>query len=110
MIVMSLASEQDIEEFADQVRSTLGDRVEEVILFGSYARDDYVPGSDIDVMVLVSEEKEGDEEKVWSLADEFMVEKDLQFSPKIYLKSDFEEKVDQDYSFYQEVAGEGVEI
>lgn len=107
---MSLASEEDIKDFADEVRSVFGDRLDEVILFGSYAKDEYVPGSDIDVMILVSEMDDSDEEKVWNIAWEFAEDKDLKFSPKIYGTGEFEDKVSKGYSFYKEVSDEGVRI
>ena len=39
-------------------RETFGDKLEAVILYGSYARGDYDEGSDIDVMVLVDLNRE----------------------------------------------------
>lgn len=39
-------------------RETFGDKLEAVILYGSYARGDYDEDSDIDVMVLVNMDRE----------------------------------------------------
>ncbi|MFB6144442.1 MAG: nucleotidyltransferase domain-containing protein [Candidatus Nanohaloarchaea archaeon] len=107
---MSLAETEDIEEFADRVRNELGGRVEKVILFGSYARDEHVPGSDIDMVFLLSEENSEDEKKVWTIAEEFQAEKDLMFSPKLYEEGEFSRKFDEGYSFYKGVIDEGLEI
>jgi predicted nucleotidyltransferase len=38
--------------FASQIRTLLGDKLNAVILFGSYARGDNEAGSDVDIMVL----------------------------------------------------------
>lgn len=35
-----------------------GDRLKAVYLYGSYARGDYRPGSDVDVMILLKELRE----------------------------------------------------
>ncbi len=51
-----------VSEFRQQLHQLYGDRLEQVILFGSQARGDAVEGSDIDVMiVLKGEVNVGDE-------------------------------------------------
>ena len=40
-------------EVSREVRSVMGNRVDKIILYGSYARGDYDSESDIDMMVLV---------------------------------------------------------
>ena len=43
---------QALNEFLRALRERFGDSIEEVILFGSYARGDYDEGSDIDVLII----------------------------------------------------------
>ena len=43
---------------ANYSRETFGDKLEAVILYGSYARGDYDEDSDIDIMVLVDLDRE----------------------------------------------------
>jgi len=45
-----------IHEFAAKARETCGDAIEEIILFGSVARGDDRPDSDIDILVITSRE------------------------------------------------------
>ncbi len=40
-------------EFANNVRKKLGNRVKEIILFGSRARGDFTEGSDYDILIVV---------------------------------------------------------
>jgi len=42
-----------VSTLAVQIRAALGDKLNSVILYGSYARNDFEDGSDVDVMVLV---------------------------------------------------------
>jgi YgiT-type zinc finger domain-containing protein len=43
-----------VNTFARQLNSALGDKLNAVILYGSYARGDYEDGSDVDVMVILN--------------------------------------------------------
>ncbi|MFO7793890.1 MAG: nucleotidyltransferase domain-containing protein [Candidatus Nanohaloarchaea archaeon] len=107
---MPLASQEEIENFADHVRAEFGERLEEVILYGSYARDDHVPGSDIDIAILVNGKKKDDREKMFDIADKFREEKNLKFSPRVFEKKEFKKKAENDWSFHSNVEKEGVEI
>lgn len=107
---MKLASEEDFQDFAEDVRKVLGEKVEEIILYGSYARGDYTPGSDIDVIILVDEGERKDEDKVFDIVDRFMAERNLMFSPRIYEEEEFKAKEDEGYSFHINVTEEGVKL
>ena len=104
---MSLASKEDIEEFAEKVREKID--VEEIILFGSYARDNYVPDGDIDIAIIINEKSSEVEDKAWDIAGQFFFEKDLQFSPKIFTAEKFQKRIDKGYNFYENW-DEGVRI
>lgn len=43
-----------VSNYASQIKTMLGDKLDAVILFGSYARGDYEDGSDVNVMVIVN--------------------------------------------------------
>ncbi|HEY8078526.1 MAG TPA: nucleotidyltransferase domain-containing protein [Labilithrix sp.] len=44
-----------LEAFASQVRSRFGERVRELALFGSHARGDAHPESDVDILVVIDD-------------------------------------------------------
>jgi len=50
-----------VEEFIRKIKGEYGDKIEKIILFGSYARGDYRGESDVDIIVLWT----GDEEEGW---------------------------------------------
>lgn len=45
-----------LKRYLELVRPVLGERLKSVILYGSYARKDFVVGSDIDIMLMVDNE------------------------------------------------------
>lgn len=47
-----------VKELAEEAKSIYGDKLKEVILFGSCARGDFADDSDVDVMILVDVPKE----------------------------------------------------
>ena len=55
-----------MQQFADSLRKLLGNTLDSVIVYGSYARGDYSELSDIDVMILVTLT----EEKIKKISDE----------------------------------------
>ncbi|MFB6144317.1 MAG: nucleotidyltransferase domain-containing protein [Candidatus Nanohaloarchaea archaeon] len=106
---MKLASEKDIEEFVEEAEERLDAEVEKAVLFGSYAREEHVPGSDIDILFVVEEVNEEDKEVLNGVQREFL-KRDLLFSPKLISGKEFERKVDEGYVFHESVEEEGVEI
>ncbi|MEF8880570.1 MAG: nucleotidyltransferase domain-containing protein [Candidatus Nanohaloarchaea archaeon] len=53
---MSLAAEEDIQDLVSELRDTFGRRIENILLFGSYARDEHALEGDIDILVLLKDE------------------------------------------------------
>lgn len=108
---MSLASDGDIEEFVNELRNIFGGRIEDVFLYGSYATDEYVPGSDVDILVLFEDEPVYEDRKTAEeLVADYFMDKDILFSPKLMQKDKFIQKKNKGYSFHNEVAEQGVEI
>ena len=65
-----------MQDFAKNVRKILGNSLDSVIVYGSYARGDYSELSDVDVMLLVSlkeEEIKRISDQISDLAFDFMI-------------------------------------
>jgi predicted nucleotidyltransferase len=97
-----------IDSFAEDVVDALGDRVSEVRLFGSYARGEELPGSDVDVLVVLEDREEGDQGKILSIASDYFWSDDVFFSPKVISSKDLEER--SDFGFFREIEDEGVTV
>ena len=50
---MSLVWNEILKKYVEDVHKIYGERLKSVILYGSYARGDFGPNSDIDIMILV---------------------------------------------------------
>ena len=101
-----------MQEFAKSVRKMLGNSLDSVIVYGSYARGDYSELSDIDVMLLVSlgeEEIKKISDQISDLAFDFMMKYGVDISPVITNTDHFNYWVDN-LSYYRNVRDEGVRL
>lgn len=73
-----------LEDLAQRLQRELGDQVREVRLFGSYARGEARPDSDIDVLVLVEEVSLAVEKRVCAAAADVGLEHDLVISVLVW--------------------------
>lgn len=107
---MTIMNRKEIVEKAKQaIRSVEPDA--EIILFGSEARGDACPDSDIDLLVLLSGDKKSvDRElKISGQAMLLEIETGVNISPKIYLKKDWENRPFVT-PFYLNVMREGIAL
>ena len=93
-----------IKEFKKDVSTILKDKLDRVILFGSYARGDYDEESDVDILILVKEMPTlKEKEKIIKIASRYSLKYDILISPIIYKKT-------IRTSFIDEVESYGIEI
>ena len=99
-------------DLSRQAKEVYGDKLMEVILFGSCARGEYDDESDVDVMILLDvpvermrEEREKMRPIIWALDEEY--EYDLLFAPIVTSYAEFNHWTDA-LPFYQNVRREGV--
>ena len=101
-----------MEDFAKNARKILGNSLDSVIVYGSYARGDYSEFSDIDVMLLVSlgdEDIKKISDQIRDLAFDFMMKYGMDISPVITNTDHFNYWVDN-LPYYRNVRDEGVEL
>ena len=96
-----------LREFKRELTEILGDKLVDVILFGSYVRGDYTDESDIDVLIIVKERPTIDEEnKISKLCLKFLIKYNVIISAITCPKDLF----DLGSSFIDEVRRVGVKI
>lgn len=101
-----------VEELCGSVASLFPKNKIEAILFGSYARGDAEPGSDIDVLILVDASRQDISARNWQvggLAAEFLLDYGIVVSPIVENRTYFNKNVDV-LPFYRNVKREGVRL
>ena len=101
-----------IHYFAKSVRKMLGNSLDSVIVYGSYARGDYSELSDIDVMILVTltEEKiKKISDEISDMAFEYLMKFGVDISPVVTNIDHFNYWVDN-LPYYRNVRDEGVRL
>lgn len=101
-----------MQQFASSLRKLLGNTLDSVIVYGSYARGDYSELSDIDVMILVTltEEKiKKISDEISDMAFEYLMKFGVDISPVVTNIDHFNYWVDN-LSYYRNVRDEGVRL
>lgn len=98
--------------FSNKMKDLFGEKLKQIVLFGSYARGDYDNESDIDVMVLVDMddiEISKYHSNVVAISSEIDLAYEVVLTPIIQNNSRFMQYID-DLPFYRNVKLEGVVI
>ena len=93
-------------------RDSLGDKLDKVILYGSYARRDYDTESDIDIMVLADiprEDANKERKRIWSFMGDLDLEYNVVVSVNVTDCATFY-KYNNDLPFYKNVIRDGVDL
>ena len=108
--VMSYALKKLMEKYVEEIRKIYGSHLRKVILYGSYARGDFHPDSDIDIMILLDITDLDLKEygtKLSYMTFNFNLDHDLDIKPIAKNEEHFKKWLDN-YPFYANVNREGV--
>jgi predicted nucleotidyltransferase len=98
--------------YLTEVKKIYGSHLKSVILYGSYARGDYTPESDVDIMILVDlKDNEMDQygDNLSELGFEYNVEHNIWIMPVVKNVEHFKYWMSV-YPFYRNVQREGVTL
>ena len=108
-------SEEDrslVFEFKQRLPANLKKILKRILIFGSRSTGKANPDSDLDIAVLVAEKSPEIEKQFEDIAYQVMWDHDFRpvISLKIFLQSQFEERVQKGFSFYRHVQQEGISV
>ncbi len=101
-----------VNTFARQLKSSLGDKLNAVILYGSYACGDYEYGSDVDVMVVLNvsqEETVSFREQIRDIAHQ-LEDKNEILLPSVIESADNFFKFKDASGYFKNILNEGIRI
>lgn len=80
-----------LREFRERLGTLYGPRLRNVVLFGSYAREDAEEGSDIDLLVVLDDfdDAEAEHARVSPIAAQVSLEHDVLISCMVYRESEY---------------------
>lgn len=95
--------ERAFEEFARAAQEVLGERIHEIILYGSVARGEATERSDVDILLVL--DSKDDTGELFQLAFDIGLEHDVVITPYMQTKAHFESR--QEFPFLKNVLSEG---
>jgi len=78
-----------------------------VVLFGSYARDDYGPGSDVDLLLILAHSDKSDRERIGDYLD---LDLDLPFEAIALTQQEIDRRLDAGDPFLKTILSEGIQV
>ena len=101
-----------MKQYIEKIQKIYGNYLSRIILYGSYARGDFHPESDIDIMILVDmsemDIKDFSQELSYMTYD-FNLDNDLDIKPIVKSEEHFRKWI-ENYPFYANVQNEGVTL
>ena len=101
---------QAIEAFVTRLRRHFPERILQTILFGSKARGDSQPWSDIDILIIVNEEDWPLRQEINTLAARVSLEYDVLLGPRVIGQERWERMKRHRFGLYQNIVAEGIPL
>jgi len=102
--------QQALAALIQRLYASYGSRIRSVVLFGSKARGDAGPDSDIDVLVVLSDDDPHLCSNVRRLAARVSLEYDLLFSVRAMGRSHWERLARYRFPIYQAIQSDGIDL
>ena len=100
------------ELFAEEAKKVFGEKIKQIILYGSCARGDFQTDSDIDILLLLSVPKENlasERKKIFAITDALDLDYEVVLAPVLQSYEVYQTYLPVS-AYYQNVQKEGVEI
>lgn len=107
---MSQFIQSMMEQYVEEIKKIYGPRLHQIILYGSYARGDFRPDSDIDIMILLDIpdlELKTYSQKLSYMTYDFNLDHDIDIKPIAKNEKHFKKWV-MNYPFYENIQKEGI--
>ena len=109
-MTLTVKEKSVLRQFKDSVEHLLGRQLIELKLFGSKARGDDRPDSDIDVLVIVTDDDWHICDSLYDIATDIFLQTDIFISPKVISKSRFEQIQKEDTFFSRNISRDAIAV
>jgi predicted nucleotidyltransferase len=99
-----------ISKFVDRLQQHYPERVYRTVLFGSKARGDSGPWSDIDILVVVDQDDWRFSHAISNLAADVSLEYDVLIGPRVIGQERWERMKRYRFSLYQNIIADGIPL
>jgi predicted nucleotidyltransferase len=99
-----------IKQFKAVLQQTLSGQLIELKLFGSKARGDDRPDSDIDVLVIVANDDWRICDVVYGVATDILLQTDISISPKVVSENQLEQLKKEDTFFLRNISRDAITV
>ncbi len=107
---MLLKNRELLKQFIEKVKEKYGDKIKKIILFGSYARGEATDESDIDILVITSENRFEMQKSLSEIAVDILLQTGVYISAKAVSVEEYSFMKKINTGFYQNIAREGVAL
>ncbi len=107
---MSQSTQKLIKQYVLQIQNIYGAHLRQIILYGSYARGDFKPDSDVDIMILLDMsdlELKKYSQRLSCMTYDFNLDNDIDIKPIAKSEEHFKKWI-VNYPFYANIHKEGV--
>ena len=101
---------QAVETFVNTLLQQHPERVLETVLFGSKARGDSTPDSDIDILVIVNKDDWQFSHLISTIAARVSLEYDVLIGPRVIGRERWESMKRRHFSLYRNITAEGIPL
>ena len=109
-MALSIKEKSVLKEFKTSLEQILGGQLIELKLFGSKARGDDQPNSDMDVLIIVATDDWHIRDKVYDVATDVLLQMDVCISPKVISKNRFDQLRGEGTSFIHNVSKDAITV
>ncbi len=110
MSSLTFSERQAIAEFVTKLQNLFASDLQSVILYGSKARGDAGPDSDIDLLVILSDEAWTERRQLSQISSRVSLNHDVLLLPHVVSRVRWQKMADDPFSFYREVFKDGLPV
>lgn len=97
-----------IHRFIDAIKLEFPDKIVQIILYGSYARGDFHQGSDVDILVLTTDDSWNMKKRIMAIGFDMYPEMGVMVSAKVMTEEQF--MIMKDFLFFRQILKDGIAV